>query len=361
MEIYPVYLLLFTTFIVIIRVYSMMTIKNEYHLRHFMFHFLFQLITMINMSLHLLLNIKLPIVVIVSGRSFAFVFFFLFIKSFLEKKKARLTFIYFVPSLLIILIDFLNSSGIRLFTFIGNQIIFESIMGFNSDDFIGKEDLFVILCLNTLFFTCLIFYKYYQILKSEILNNKTKDAISNLFKYYYVLITTTSISTLFILGLFLFNYKLTFLFVSIRILGILTILILIVRPEIIRKVSQINNSDEKDEGLAKIYNQIKSLFSEGNQYLNSDYTSASISASTGIRNELIRNSIKTHSEMTVPMFINSYRIEYAIKLINEDFLKNYSMNALAEKSGFSSQENFNRVFKLLKTVTPSEYFKLRDS
>jgi AraC-like DNA-binding protein len=339
----------------------MMTIKNEYHLRHFMFHFSFQLITMINMSLHLLLNIKLPIVVIVSGRSFAFVFFFLFIKSFLEKKKARLTFIYFVPSLLIILIDFLNSSGIRLFTFIGNQIIFESIMGFNSDDFIGKEDLFVILCLNTLFFTCLIFYKYYQILKSEILNNKTKDAISNLFKYYYVLITITSISTLFILGLFLFNYKLTFLFVSLRILGILTILILIVRPEIIRKVSQINNSDEKDEGLAKIYNQIKSLFSEGNQYLNSDYTSASISANTGIRNELIRNSIKTHSEMSVPMFINSYRIEYAIKLINEDFLKNYSMNALAEKSGFSSQENFNRVFKLLKTVTPSEYFKLRDS
>ena len=43
--------------------------------------------------------------------------------------------------------------------------------------------------------------------------------------------------------------------------------------------------------------------------------------------------------------------------MNEGFLEDYSMNALAEKSGFSSQENFNRVFKILKTSTPSEYFK----
>ena len=163
MEIYPVYLLLFTTFIVIIRVYSMMTIKNEYHLRHFMFHFSFQLITMINMSLHLLLNIKLPIAVIVSGRSFAFVFFFLFIKSFLEKNKARLTFIYFIPSLLLILVDSLNTSGIRLFNFIDNQISSENILGFNTYDFVGKDDLFIVLCLNTLFFTSIIFYNFFQI------------------------------------------------------------------------------------------------------------------------------------------------------------------------------------------------------
>ncbi|MDB4267696.1 helix-turn-helix domain-containing protein, partial [Flavobacteriaceae bacterium] len=54
-------------------------------------------------------------------------------------------------------------------------------------------------------------------------------------------------------------------------------------------------------------------------------------------------------------FINSYRIKYAIKLIDEDYLQNYSMEALAEKSGFSSQENFNRVFKVLKSCTPTEY------
>ena len=60
--------------------------------------------------------------------------------------------------------------------------------------------------------------------------------------------------------------------------------------------------------------------------------------------------IKTFSNMSVPMFINSHRIEYAIKLINDGYLQNYSIEALAEKSGFNSQENFNKIFKLLKTV-----------
>ena len=70
--------------------------------------------------------------------------------------------------------------------------------------------------------------------------------------------------------------------------------------------------------------------------------------------------IKTFSNISVPMFINSHRIEYAIKLINDGYLQNYSIEALAEKSGFSSQENFNRVFKLLKKVTPSEFRNSKD-
>ncbi len=110
-----------------------------------------------------------------------------------------------------------------------------------------------------------------------------------------------------------------------------------------------------NEGLKNIYHQIESLFLNTDSYLDFNYTSASISADTGIRSELIRNSIKVYSEMSVPLFINSYRIKYAIKLIDEDYLQNYSMEALAEKSGFSSQENFNRVFKVLKSCTPTEY------
>ena len=70
---------------------------------------------------------------------------------------------------------------------------------------------------------------------------------------------------------------------------------------------------------------------------------------------MVRNSIKTHSGMSVPQFINSYRIKFATRLIDEGYLQNYSMEGLAEKSGFSSQENFNRVFKLIKSCTPTQY------
>ena len=355
MEIYPVYLLLFTTSVVIIRLYKIMTTENDYYLKYLIFHFLFQIITMINMSMYLIFNIKIPIVVVTSGRVFTFIFFFLFLKSLLDNKRVKLTFIYFIPSLFLLLVDSLNTSGIRLLSFIDNQITPENILGFNTLDFVGKEDVFLVLCLNTLFFTGLIFNKFFQILKSEILTDKNKIIISDFMKYYYVLITITSISTLLVLGVFLLSIKWSIFIVCIKILAILTIIYLVIRPEMLRKISRINNSDVLDENLKTIYHQIESLFSKGDAYLNFNYTSASISADTGIRNELVRNSIKIYSQMSVPLFINSYRIKYAIKLIEEGYLENFSMEALAEKSGFNSQENFNRVFKILKSCTPTQY------
>jgi len=355
MEIYPVYLLFFTTLIVVTRLYRMSVTENDFHLKYLIFHFLFQIITMINMSMYLIFNIKIPIVIVTSGRVFSFIFFFLFLKSILDNNRARLTFIYFIPSLLLLFVDFLNSRGIKLLTFIDNQIASENILGFNTIDFVGKEDVFLVLCLNTLFFTGIIFNKFFQILKSEILTDKNKKIISDFIKYYYVLITIISISTLLVLSAFLLNIKWPIFIVCIKVLAILTILFLVIRPEMLRKISRIKNSDDPDEGLKNIYHQIESLFLNTDSYLDFNYTSASISADTGIRSELIRSSIKVYSEMSVPLFINSYRIMYAIKLIDEDYLQNYSMEALAEKSGFSSQENFNRVFKVLKSCTPTEY------
>ena len=124
MAIYPVYLLFFTTLIVATRLYRMSAIENDFHLKYLIFHFLFQIITMINMSMYLIFNIKIPIVIVTSGRVFSFIFFFLFLKSILDNKRARLTFIYFIPSLLLLLVDFLNSQGIKLLAFIDNQISF---------------------------------------------------------------------------------------------------------------------------------------------------------------------------------------------------------------------------------------------
>ena len=336
-----------------------MTTENDYYLKYLIFHFLFQIITMINMSLYLIFNIKIPIVIVTSGRVFAFIFFFLFLKSLLDNKRVKLTFIYFIPSLFLLLVDSLNTSGIRLLSFIDNQITPENILGFNTLDFVGKEDVFLVLCLNTLFFTGLIFNKFFQILKSEILTDKNKIIISDLIKYYYVLITITSFSTLLVLGVFLLNIKWPIFIVSIKVLAILTILILVIRPEILRKISRIKNSDDLDDGLKTIFDKIEALFlGGGDAYLSFNYTSATISADTGIRNELVRSSIKIYSQMSVPLFINSYRIKYAIKLIDEGYLENYSMEALAEKSGFNSQENFNRVFKILKSCTPTQYLSV---
>lgn len=355
MDIYPVYILNIILIIVIVRIKTLMNDENNHHLGYMIFHFLFQLISTINISIHSLFEVKAPIVIICVGRVFAFIFFYLYLKSILEKRKSKITLVYFIPGLLLLFFDILNSSGYIFFHFTSNQILSENILGFFTTDFIGKEDLFLMCCVNTMFFTILIFNKFYQIKKTEILDQKKKGIISDFFKYYYIPISIISISTLIIIGLFLQNIKLFYFITFIKLFAILTLLILVIKPSLIKRLASIKKEDHSDDGLNEIFEKITKYFKTTNNFLNANYMPANIAVDLKERNEVIRNSIKKFSNMTVPLFINSHRVDFACKLIREGYLDNYSMDAISEKSGFSSQKNFNRVFKIIKSLTPSEY------
>ena len=52
---------------------------------------------------------------------------------------------------------------------------------------------------------------------------------------------------------------------------------------------------------------------------------------------------------------NKLRVEHAKKLIENGFLHNNSMDALAEACGFGNRSSFSKVFKSLEHLSPSEY------
>jgi AraC-like DNA-binding protein len=54
-------------------------------------------------------------------------------------------------------------------------------------------------------------------------------------------------------------------------------------------------------------------------------------------------------------FINSYRVEEAKRLLNDETKKHYSILAIANEAGFNSKSVFNTVFKKIVQLTPSEY------
>ena len=355
MEIYPAYLMFFVLTLIVFRLQRSITNENKYHLRYLVYHFIFQTISVINISLYLSFDLKIPLLIVVVARVFVYIFFFLFLKSIFKNEKTKLEFNNAFPILILILTYSLNASGIRLFSFVDKMISQENIMGFNSIDFIGMDDFFVVFCINILLYTYLIFNKAFQISKCEFLSDKNKKKIFNLLKYYFLIITILAFSTLLVLGLFLLDIKLPTTLVMIKLLGILIVMVLIIKPQILTGIIHIKNSDKLDQSLKILYDKIESLFTENNHFLDPKYTSASITAETGIRSELVRKSIKLYSDMSVPMYINLHRINHAVKSIDEGYLKNYSMEALAESVGFRSQENFNRVFKMLKYCTPSEY------
>ncbi|OFX87843.1 MAG: hypothetical protein A2W99_16135 [Bacteroidetes bacterium GWF2_33_16] len=59
-------------------------------------------------------------------------------------------------------------------------------------------------------------------------------------------------------------------------------------------------------------------------------------------------------------FINTYRLEYFLKLINEPKYKKFTILALAYECGFNSKTTFNLFFKKSLGTTPSDYYKTKD-
>ena len=201
MDIYPVYLLNIVLLIVIFRISFLMNDYNKHHLAYLLLHFIFQLISTLNISIYSLFDVKAPIVFISIGRVFAFIFFYLFIRSITELVKSRMTFLYLIPTLLLIFFNYLNHLGIKLLDFTHNQVPSENILGFFIEDFIGKGDLFLMNSLNTLFFTFLIFSVYFKLKKTETIDIKKKEIVSDFVIYYYLPISITSISTLIVISL----------------------------------------------------------------------------------------------------------------------------------------------------------------
>jgi transcriptional regulator GlxA family with amidase domain len=151
------------------------------------------------------------------------------------------------------------------------------------------------------------------------------------------------------------NIVLPYFVTSIKLIAIFTLLLLVIKPKLIRRLASIKNIQENDDDLIRAFEKITNYFSTTDYYKDSNFMPANIAVDLGVRNELIRSSIKKLSDMSVPLYINSHRVEFACDLIKEGYLETYSMDAIAEKSGFSSQKNFNRVFKLIKSLTPSQY------
>ena len=358
MDIYPVYLLNIVLIIVIVRISFLINNDNKHHLVYLIFHFIFQLISTLNITMYSLFEVRAPIVLISIGRVFAFIFFYLFIDSIMKKVKSKMNVLYLIPALFLILFNYLNSLGIQLVDFTHNQVPSENILGFFIKDFIGKGDLFLMNSLNTLFFTFLIFSVFFKLKKTETMDLKKKGIISDFVIYYYLPISITSISTLIVISLFLQNIIIPYLITIIKLIAIFTLLILVIKPKLIRRLASIKNMEQSDDDLVRVFDEITNYFRDFNKYKDSNFVPANIAVDLGLRNELIRSSIKKFSNMTVPLYINSHRVAFACKLIREGYLKTYSMDAIAEKSGFSSQKNFNRVFKLIKSCTPSEYKNL---
>ncbi|AMQ55612.1 helix-turn-helix domain-containing protein [Algoriphagus sanaruensis] len=93
-------------------------------------------------------------------------------------------------------------------------------------------------------------------------------------------------------------------------------------------------------------------------FLNPNLRIADLEDELGMNPKQLSDEIFKEFGKSTKEFINSLRIEFSKSKIEEGYLDDFTIDALAEISGFNSRITFYRAFKKETSMTPSEYWDL---
>lgn len=122
--------------------------------------------------------------------------------------------------------------------------------------------------------------------------------------------------------------------------------------ELLVSEGYVNTYKEKDnDRIDKVFKYVFSNFEK-------EIELEAVSALVCMNKQSFCRFFKSRTQKTFIEFVNSIRIGHACKLITEGEVQ---IANLAYDCGFNSLSNFNRIFKEIKGVTPSEYRKMIQS
>lgn len=118
----------------------------------------------------------------------------------------------------------------------------------------------------------------------------------------------------------------------------------------------------KKQEKAKNQNELKLIldfFEERKPYLNKEFNLQNLADSMGIPRHRISELINNELEKSFSDFVNEYRVNEVIRLIEEGKHIENTLIYIGEQAGFNSKANFFRIFKKVTGMTPNEFIKTR--
>ena len=113
----------------------------------------------------------------------------------------------------------------------------------------------------------------------------------------------------------------------------------------------------EDAVAASIYEQLRTCMEKEQLYLNSELKLQDVAEVIGCSAGEISQTLNVFMDTNFADFVNQYRIEEFILLVQKDASQKYTLSSLSEQCGFSSRTSFFRSFKKQKGMTPAEYIK----
>jgi YesN/AraC family two-component response regulator len=114
---------------------------------------------------------------------------------------------------------------------------------------------------------------------------------------------------------------------------------------------QVNS--RKDE----LYNDLIELFEKEKLYLQHDLSLADIAERLNSNKHYISNIINEKLDKNFYQFVNELRIKEAIEMLKNPDKYLYTIESISQKAGFKSKSSFNKFFKEITGMTPSEFRK----
>ncbi|WP_223558180.1 helix-turn-helix domain-containing protein [Chryseobacterium lathyri] len=125
------------------------------------------------------------------------------------------------------------------------------------------------------------------------------------------------------------------------------------------KVQSIEPSwdDVDGESMENLFEKIEITMTRDKLFKDEKFNLSKLSVALDVNSTYISKAIRYKGYSNFNTYLNIYRINYVKKLFTEiDFQKTTLMYIYTE-AGFSNQSTFNRVFKQIEGITPSEYFQ----
>ena len=107
--------------------------------------------------------------------------------------------------------------------------------------------------------------------------------------------------------------------------------------------------------LKKLYNYVTTQVIEEEMYLKDQFNLNWLATELNVKVKHLSIAINENNFENFSTYSNHFKIEKAKKLIKNNYLKNYSVEALASASGFKAVNTFYRIFKNETGITPNTY------
>jgi AraC-like DNA-binding protein len=128
-------------------------------------------------------------------------------------------------------------------------------------------------------------------------------------------------------------------------------------PEIVKE-DRINTAPSEDS--QNWIEKLNAFMTREKPYKNADLSVSDLAEMLGTKPHVLSRIINDSYHKNFRDFVNTYRIEEFIRLVNTKEFKHYTFLALAQEVGFNSKSTFNLAFKKMTNQSPREYFKSKE-